>query len=103
MARTRFQDPSTAVPLRALPAAALLAVLSEGYSGRQFKQDLTAGFLVGIVALPLAMALAIAVGVPPQQGLYTAIIAGFITALLGGSRIQVAGPTAAFIVVLAPL
>ena len=103
MARTRFQDPSTAVPLRALPAAALRAVLSEGYSGRQFKQDLTAGFLVGIVALPLAMALAIAVGVPPQQGLYTAIIAGFITALLGGSRIQVAGPTAAFIVVLAPL
>ncbi|NWJ41541.1 MAG: C4-dicarboxylic acid transporter DauA [Geothrix sp.] len=103
MARTRFQDPSTTVPLRALPAAALRAVLAEGYSGRQFKRDLTAGFLVGIVALPLAMALAIAVGVPPQQGLYTAIIAGFITALLGGSRIQVAGPTAAFIVVLAPL
>lgn len=103
MARTRFQDPSTAVPLRALPAAALRAVLAEGYSGRQFKRDLTAGFLVGIVALPLAMALAIAVGVPPQQGLYTAIVAGFITALLGGSRVQVAGPTAAFIVVLAPL
>jgi len=103
VARTRFQDPSTAVPLRALPAAALRAVLAEGYSRRQFKRDLTAGFLVGIVALPLAMALAIAVGVPPQQGLYTAIIAGFITALLGGSRIQVAGPTAAFIVVLAPL
>ncbi len=103
MARTRFQDPSTNVPLRALPGAALRAVLAEGYTGRQFKRDLTAGFLVGIVALPLAMALAIAVGVPPQQGLYTAIIAGFVTALLGGSRIQVAGPTAAFIVVLAPL
>jgi len=103
LARTRFQDPSTTVPLRALPAAALRAVLAEGYSRRQFKRDLTSGFLVGIVALPLAMALAIAVGVPPQQGLYTAIIAGFITALLGGSRIQVAGPTAAFIVVLAPL
>lgn len=103
MARTRFQDPSSAVPLRALPAAALRAVLAEGYSGRQFKRDLSAGFLVGIVALPLAMALAIAVGVPPQQGIYTAIIAGFFTALLGGSRIQVAGPTAAFIVVLAPL
>ncbi|MBK9795025.1 MAG: C4-dicarboxylic acid transporter DauA [Holophagaceae bacterium] len=86
-----------------MPAAALRAVLREGYSQRQFKKDLTAGFLVGIVALPLAMALAIAVGVPPQQGLYTAIIAGFFTALLGGSRIQVAGPTAAFIVVLAPL
>jgi SulP family sulfate permease len=103
VARTRFQDPSSTVPLRNLPAAALRAVLAEGYSGRQFKRDLTAGFLVGIVALPLAMALAIAVGVPPQQGLYTAIIAGFFTALLGGSRIQVAGPTAAFIVVLAPL
>jgi len=103
VARTRFQDASSSVPLRALPAAALRAVLAEGYSGRQFKRDLTAGFLVGIVALPLAMALAIAVGVPPQQGLYTAIIAGFFTALLGGSRIQVAGPTAAFIVVLAPL
>ena len=103
MARTRFQDPSSTVPLSALPAAALRAVLAEGYSAVQFKRDLTAGFLVGIVALPLAMALAIAVGVPPQQGLYTAIIAGFFTALLGGSRIQVAGPTAAFIVVLAPL
>jgi SulP family sulfate permease len=103
VARTRFQDTSSAVPLRSLPAAALRAVLAEGYTGRQFKRDLTAGFLVGIVALPLAMALAIAVGVPPQQGIYTAIIAGFFTALLGGSRIQVAGPTAAFIVVLAPL
>jgi SulP family sulfate permease len=103
LARTRFQDTSSTVPLSALPAAALRAVLAEGYSGRQFKRDLTAGFLVGIVALPLAMALAIAVGVPPHQGLYTAIIAGFFTALLGGSRIQVAGPTAAFIVVLAPL
>ncbi len=103
MARTRFLDPSSVVPLRNLPAAALRAVMAEGYSGRQFKQDVTAGFLVGIVALPLAMALAIAVGVPPQQGLYTAIIAGFVTALLGGSRIQVVGPTAAFIVVLAPL
>ena len=103
MARTRFTDPTSPVPLGALPGAALRAVLAEGYSRAQLRKDLAAGFLVGVVALPLAMALAIAVGVPPQQGLYTAAIAGFLTALLGGSRIQVAGPTAAFIVVLAPL
>jgi SulP family sulfate permease len=103
MARTRFVDAGEGLPLRALPAAALRAVLREGYPGAQLRRDLMAGFLVGIVALPLAMALAIAVGVPPQAGLYTAIVAGFVTALLGGSRIQVVGPTAAFIVVLAPL
>jgi SulP family sulfate permease len=103
MARTRFVDAGEGLPIRALPAAALRAVWREGYTARQFRLDLMAGFLVGIVALPLAMALAIAVGVAPQAGLYTAIVAGFITALLGGSRIQVVGPTAAFIVVLAPL
>ncbi len=103
MARTRFHDTGEGIPLRTLPAAALRAVLREGYHGTQLRKDLAAGFLVGIVALPLAMALAIAVGVPPQAGLTTAIVAGFITALLGGSRIQVVGPTAAFIVVLAPL
>jgi len=62
-----------------------------------------AGVVVGIVALPLSMALAIAVGAPPQHGLYTAIIGGFIVALLGGSRVQVTGPTAAFVVILAPI
>ena len=62
-----------------------------------------AGVVVGIVALPLAMALAIAVGVAPQHGLYTAIVAGFVVAALGGSRMQVTGPTAAFIVILAPI
>jgi len=103
MARTRFHDPGAGTPLRALPAAALRAVLREGYPRAQLKRDVTAGFLVGVVALPLAMALAIGVGVPPQAGLTTAIVAGFLTALLGGSRIQVVGPTAAFIVVLAPL
>src|SRR5690606_10339301 len=69
----------------------------------ELKQDLFAGVVVGVVALPLSMALAIAVGVPPQAGLYTAIVAGFATAFLGGSRTQVTGPTAAFIVVLAPI
>ncbi len=62
-----------------------------------------AGLVVGVVALPLAMALAIAVGVPPQHGLYTAIVAGALVAALGGSRLQVTGPTAAFIVILAPI
>ncbi|HNX95027.1 MAG TPA: C4-dicarboxylic acid transporter DauA [Holophaga sp.] len=103
MARTRYAGASDDLPIRALPAAALRAVLNEGYSKAQFRKDLAAGFLVGIIAMPLAMALAIAVGASPQQGLYTAIVAGFITALLGGSRIQVVGPTAAFIVVLAPI
>lgn len=63
--------------------------------------NLVAGFIVGVVALPLAMAFAIASGVPPQQGLYTAIIAGFIVGLFGGSRVQIAGPTGAFVVILA--
>ena len=103
MARTHDPDISQGTPLSQLPAAALRAVLKEGYDFATFKKDAMAGFVVGVVALPLAMALAIAVGAPPQQGLYTAIVAGFITALLGGSRLQVVGPTAAFIVLLAPI
>ena len=79
------------------------AVLREGYSRADLRSDVLAGVVVGIVALPLAMALAIGVGVPPQYGLYTAIVAGFIVAALGGSRTQVTGPTAAFIVILAPI
>ncbi len=103
MARTRHKGAVKVVALRELPAAALRAVLREGYTRADFKGDLLAGVVVGIVALPLAMALAIAVGVPPQQGLYTAIVAGFLVAVLGGSRTQVTGPTAAFVVVLAPI
>jgi SulP family sulfate permease len=103
MARTRYKSATTTVPLKDLPAAALRAVLREGYSAGDLKSDLLAGIVVGIVALPLAMALAIGVGVPPQYGLYTAIVAGFIVAALGGSRTQVSGPTAAFIVSLAPI
>lgn len=62
-----------------------------------------AGAVVGVVALPLSMALAIAVGAPPQHGLYTAIVAGAVVALLGGCKFQVTGPTAAFVVILAPI
>jgi SulP family sulfate permease len=77
--------------------------MREGYTAQDLKSDVLAGLVVGIVALPLAMALAIGVGVPPQHGLYTAIVAGFFVAALGGSRTQVSGPTAAFIVILAPI
>jgi SulP family sulfate permease len=78
----------------------LLTVLKGGYSRDQFVADLTAGVIVGIVALPLAIAFAIASGVKPEQGLYTAVIAGFVVSALGGSRVQIAGPTGAFIVIV---
>src|SRR5438309_221559 len=84
-------------------AVALRRSLARGYTRETFRADLMAGVVVGIVALPLSMALAIAVGVPPQHGLYTAIVAGAIVAVLGGSKHQVTGPTAAFIVILAPV
>jgi sulfate permease, SulP family len=77
--------------------------LREGYSIKDFRADLMAALVVGVVALPLSMALAIACDVPPQHGLYTAIIAGFVCALLGGTRLQVTGPTAAFVVILVPI
>jgi SulP family sulfate permease len=89
--------------LRELPASAMRAVLREGYRAADLRADVLAGVVVGVVALPLAMALAIAVGVPPQYGLYTAIVGGAVIAALGGSRTQVSGPTAAFIVILAPI
>ena len=84
-------------------AAALRRAFAKGYGPRELRADLLAGIVVGIVALPLSMALAIAVGVPPQHGLYTAIVAGAIVALLGGCKFQVTGPTAAFVVILAPI
>ncbi|MBM3198316.1 MAG: sodium-independent anion transporter, partial [Chlamydiae bacterium] len=70
------------------------------YTWALFKQDLLAGVTVGVVALPLAMAFAIASGVLPEQGLYTAIIAGFLISFFGGSRYQISGPTGAFVVIL---
>ena len=71
-----------------------------GYTRKDFTSDLMSGLIVGILALPLAIAFAIASGVGPEQGLYTAIIAGFIISLLGGSRFQIGGPTGAFIVIV---
>lgn len=81
----------------------LREALREGYAARDFRRDALAGLVVGIVALPLAMALAIASGVPPQHGLYTSIVAGAVIAVAGGSRVNVSGPTAAFVVLLAPI
>ncbi|WP_448097607.1 SulP family inorganic anion transporter [Luteibacter yeojuensis] len=78
----------------------LYTVLSEGYRWRDLRSDAIAGLTVAIVALPLAMALAIASGTTPEKGLYTAIVAGFLISALGGSRVQIGGPTAAFIPVV---
>ncbi len=86
-----------------LPGSPLRTALKSGYSFQAFQADLLAGISVGIIALPLAMALAIASGVPPQQGLYTSIFAGIVIALTGGARFNVSGPTAAFVVVLLPI
>lgn len=71
------------------------------YNSKQFVNDLIAGIIVAIIALPLSIALAIASGVEPEMGLYTAIVAGFVIALLGGSRVNISGPTAAFAVIVA--
>ena len=85
------------MPQRLVPQ--LLTSLG-GYTRHDFLTDLLAGVIVGIVALPLAIAFAIASGVTPAQGLYTAIIAGFVISALGGSRVQIGGPTGAFVVIV---
>jgi sulfate permease, SulP family len=77
--------------------------LKSGYSLSAFRADLLAGITVGIIALPLAMAFGIASGVTPEKGLFTAIIAGFLISALGGSRVQIGGPTGAFVVVVADI
>src|ERR1041385_37595 len=71
-----------------------------GYDRSRFATDVTAGVIVGVVALPLAIAFAIASGVTPDRGLWTAIIAGFLISTLGGSRVQIGGPTGAFVVIV---
>src|SRR6476469_3190413 len=73
-----------------------IVCLREGYTREQLLRDVIAG----VVALPLALAFAIASGVPPERGLYTAIIAGFLISALGGSRVQIGGPTGAFVVIV---
>ena len=87
--------------LASVPLPKLVDTLRRGYSPGAFLNDLIAGVTVGLVALPLAMAFAIASGVPPQNGIYCAVIAGFVISALGGSRTQIGGPTGAFVVVVA--
>ncbi len=81
----------------------LITVLREGYTRAMFARDLGAGLIVGVVALPLAIAFGVASGVTPEQGLATAIVAGFIISALGGSRVQIGGPTGAFVVLVAEI
>lgn len=89
--------------LPTFPFATALRESLRGYDLRRFSKDALAGITVGLIAIPLAMALAIACGVAPQYGLYTAIVAGIVIALTGGSRVNVSGPTAAFVVILLPI
>ena len=85
------------------PFSALKDAFRAGYTKKSLMRDIVAGLTVGVIAIPLSMALAIASGVPPQHGLYTAIIAGIVIALTGGSRFNISGPTAAFVVILYPV
>ncbi|PXX96332.1 C4-dicarboxylic acid transporter DauA [Halomonas sp. LBP4] len=97
MARHRPSPPLPGI------ATGLRAAWRDGYGLDDLRHDILAGVTIGTVAVPLSMALAIATGVPPQHGLYTAIVAGAIIALTGGSRFNVSGPTAAFVVILFPI
>src|SRR4051812_32963633 len=85
---------------RSVPLPKSIECLRQGYSNSLLASDIIAGITVGLVALPLAMAFAIASGLPPKSGLYCAVIAGFTISALGGSRVQIGGPTGAFVVVV---
>src|SRR5688500_12622645 len=91
-------------PIRSRDPHRMIAILEAhraGLLGRaHWARNIVSGIVVGVVALPLAMAFAIASGAKPEQGLYTAIVAGLLVSTLGGSRLQIAGPTGAFIVIL---
>ncbi len=95
-ATSRFRSLLAAVHFR----PKLVDCLAAGYTRRDLRSDVIAGVTVGVVALPLAMAFAIASGVSPQAGIFTAIIAGFLISALGGSRVQIGGPTGAYIVIV---
>jgi len=97
--RRALKRPSVTIPWRTWRPALLDALAA--YDKRAFTADLVAGITVGVVALPLAMAFGIASGVTPQAGIYTAIVGGFLVSLLGGSQIQIGGPTGAFVVIVA--
>ncbi len=97
------QQLALAYSAKDLVAYGLRQKLREGYTSSDFRADLLAALVVAVVALPLSMAFAIACDVPPQHGLYSAIIAGVVCALGGGTRFQVTGPTAAFAVILVPI
>src|SRR3984957_4169232 len=94
-----MKDSGMALNVTAWTPKSFLAL--RDYNGRKFGADLAAGVTVGMVALPLSMAFAIASGAPPEAGLYTAVVAGFAISALGGSRNQVGGPTGAFVVIIA--
>ncbi len=96
-----MRSPTTKATFIELFTPKLFTVLRERYSLADFRADAIAGLTVAIVALPLSMAIAIACGVSPDRGLYTAIVGGFIVSLLGGSRFQIGGPAGAFIVLVA--
>ncbi|NUQ12302.1 MAG: STAS domain-containing protein [Gemmatimonadaceae bacterium] len=102
--RDARREVTSATPLRTSPARHVLVpklfTTLRDYNRSQFASDLTAGVIVGIVALPLAIAFAIASGVSPERGLITAIVAGFLISALGGSRVQIGGPTGAFVVIV---
>src|SRR5689334_20742091 len=102
-ARSVMRSPSVAASPKDLIAVGLGATLRQGYRASDFRADLVAALVTTALALPLALAFGLALGVPPQHGLYTAVLAGIACSLLGGSRFQVTGPTAAAVVALLPV
>ena len=89
------------IELRMNSLKPMLLTSLKSYSREQFFKDVTAGIIVAIIALPLSIALALASGVGPEAGIFTAIVAGFVISALGGSSVQIAGPTAAFATIVA--